>query len=79
MESLQGFCVSLLCGNACANAGCERGPQKLLKTHNSLAMPVSVEQLFCRLGQRQLFCSYASQILGVPLCSAKGKGALYHP
>lgn len=40
MESLQGFCVSLLCGNACANAGCERGPQKLLKTHNSLAMPV---------------------------------------
>lgn len=53
MESRHGFCVSLLCGNACANAGCERGPQKLLKTCYTLAMPLSVEQLFCGLGQRQ--------------------------
>lgn len=82
MESLHGFCVSLLCGNAYANAGCERGPEKLLKTCYTLAMPLSVEQLFCGLGQRQLlcyYCYYASQMLGVPLCSAKGKGTLCHP
>lgn len=75
MEPLPDFCISLLCGNACANTRYERGPQKLLKTCYTMAMPLSIEQLFCGLGQRQfilLLC--LSDAWWAPVLS-QGKGA----
>lgn len=74
------FFFSFLCGNICAKIVFERGPQKLLKTHYSLAIPLPVEQLFCGQVQRQLALPIVLlSMLDVPMWSTEGKGSLCRP
>lgn len=80
LKYLYGFCVSFLCGNACANTVCERGPQKLLITLYAPAIPFPVEQLFCGQVQRQLaFPVMPLGRLDMSMWSAEGKGGALQP